>query len=101
MKKIVHIAKDKSGKWVVRADRAKSHGSKFPTKKDALASARTMSRNGGTLVVHDAKGKIQQVITLRTADTPRLKRAKVSHRMSADSVNAAIVEVVGSKQGVG
>jgi hypothetical protein len=71
----------------------------FRTKHEAVKEGRSIARSGSTVVVHDSKGSVNEVLLPHSkARSGKVLEARVKHRRSNSDVNIAIAKAMDKRR---
>jgi riboflavin synthase alpha subunit len=95
MKKRYSITRDSEGRWVTINEATHRATKSFKTKSEAVKAGRSIARSGTTVIVHDSKGRVNEVLLpQRKSNSVKLLEARVKRSRSNNEVNIAIAKAM-------
>jgi len=99
MSKHFTVTRDTGGRWVTVNSTTNKTTKSYKTKHEAVMAGRSIAKSGSTVVIHDSKGSINDVLVARSkAGAGKVLEARVKHRRSNTDVNIAIAKAMDKRR---
>lgn len=95
MKKCYSIIRNDEGDWETVDPITHKTTKTFKTKAEAVKAGRSIAQSGSTVIVHDSKGSVNEVLLPRRKGVSgKLLEARVKRNRSNNEVNIAIAKAL-------
>lgn len=95
MKNRYSVTRDTEGRWVTINVATHRATKSFKTKSEAVKEGRSIARSGSTVIVHDSKGSVNEVLLPHgKGHSGKVLEARVKRPRSNAEVNIAIAKAL-------